>query len=92
MAARAYIVQFKEGTVSVDYNSQRFTFKFPCRDSWSIYQSWITDPTLAEEIHWYPVRKYLCRDGEEVAMYNLVQAHLARHFDLHLSELSRHSH
>lgn len=102
LAALAYIVQFEEGTFSVDYNSQTFTFKFPYRDSWKIYQNWITNPTLAEEIHWYPVPKYLCRDGEEVAMYDEVnhtgtlwwdvQVHLARSFGLHLSELSPHSH
>ncbi|KAG1829953.1 hypothetical protein EV424DRAFT_1583845 [Suillus variegatus] len=68
MAARAYVVQ--EGTVSAEYNGQTFTFKFPYRDPWEVYQSWITDPTLSQEINWYPVRKYLCEDGKEVAIYD----------------------
>ncbi|KAG2148877.1 hypothetical protein DEU56DRAFT_729847 [Suillus clintonianus] len=70
MAARAYVVQFQEGTVSAEYDEQTFTFKFPYRDPWEVYQSWITDPTLSQEINWYPVRKYLCEEGKDVAIYD----------------------
>ncbi|KAG1844256.1 hypothetical protein C8R48DRAFT_780313 [Suillus tomentosus] len=67
-AARAYVVP--EGIVSATYNGQTFTFKFPYRDPWKIYENWITDPTLSWEIFWYPVQKYLCQNGKELAVYD----------------------
>ncbi|KAG2051390.1 hypothetical protein BDR06DRAFT_889922 [Suillus hirtellus] len=69
-AAHAYIVLFQEGIVSATYNGQTFTFKFPYRDPWKIYENWITDPTLLREIFWYPVQKYLCQNGKELAVYD----------------------
>lgn len=90
--------KFQEGTVSAEYNGQTFTFKFPYRDPWEVYQSWITDPTLSQEINWYPIRKYLCEDGKEVAIYDDIntgtlwwdiQVHPLDHFEsLHLIKLS----
>lgn len=62
--------KFQEGIVSATYNGQTFIFKFPYRDPWKIYENWITDPTLSREIFWYPVQKYLCQNGKELAVYD----------------------
>jgi hypothetical protein len=45
------------------FEGELWQFKFFYRDPWHWLLDLVSDPTLAEEIVWYPSRKYLVVDG-----------------------------
>ncbi|KAJ7197772.1 hypothetical protein GGX14DRAFT_374701 [Mycena pura] len=61
--SRKYIVQFEseEFTETIDGEERKFTAYF--RDPWQFILELVTDPSLANDIVWYPYRKYLVVDG-----------------------------
>ncbi|THU83784.1 hypothetical protein K435DRAFT_807241 [Dendrothele bispora CBS 962.96] len=59
LSARDLAVKFRTGSVTRTYRGKPYTFEFSFRDPWEWIVSLVTDPTLADSICWYPVRKYL---------------------------------
>ncbi|THU98550.1 hypothetical protein K435DRAFT_818849 [Dendrothele bispora CBS 962.96] len=58
-SARDLSTSFQTGSVTRTYRGKPYTFNFCFRDPWKWVISLATDPTLADLICWYPVRKYL---------------------------------
>lgn len=46
------------------------TFEFVYRSPMKWLEGIISDPTLAPLISWYPYKKILCINGEEIPMYD----------------------
>ncbi|KAJ7663215.1 hypothetical protein DFH06DRAFT_1395296 [Mycena polygramma] len=62
-AARKYVVQFQTGEVEADFQGKTYKFEFQYRDPWKWIVDLLSDPTLANDIHWYPAQKFLCENG-----------------------------
>ncbi|KAJ7875714.1 hypothetical protein B0H14DRAFT_2568563 [Mycena olivaceomarginata] len=69
-AARTYRVQFQTGHVEADFDGVTYKFEFQYRDPWKWIVDLLSDPTLASDIHWHPVRKFLFKDGVKVQLFD----------------------
>ncbi|KAJ7347355.1 hypothetical protein DFH08DRAFT_914503 [Mycena albidolilacea] len=69
-AARTYGVQFQTGEVEAEFEGVPYKFEFRYRDPWKWIVDLLSDPTLADKIHWYPVQKFLIKDGIEVRPFD----------------------
>ncbi|KAJ7800250.1 hypothetical protein B0H14DRAFT_2529625 [Mycena olivaceomarginata] len=69
-AARTYGVQFQTGEVEAEFEGVPYKFEFQYRDPWKWIVDLLSDPTLADKIHWYPVQKFLVKDGIEVRLFD----------------------
>ncbi|KAJ7136183.1 hypothetical protein C8R44DRAFT_609077, partial [Mycena epipterygia] len=61
--AKHYIVEFREDEFEEMFEGELWRFKFFYRDLWDWLFDLVSDPTLIDEIVWYPSRKYLVIDG-----------------------------
>ncbi|KAF7349530.1 hypothetical protein MSAN_01743400 [Mycena sanguinolenta] len=61
--AKHYVVAFREHEFEETFEGELWHFKFFYRDPWDWLLDLVSDPTLADEIVWYPSRKYLVVDG-----------------------------
>ncbi|KAJ7191815.1 hypothetical protein GGX14DRAFT_380770 [Mycena pura] len=61
--SRKYVLQFESErfTETIDGEERQFTAYF--RDPWQFILELVTDPSLANDIVWYPYRKFLVIDG-----------------------------
>ncbi|KAJ7430758.1 hypothetical protein B0H11DRAFT_2390246, partial [Mycena galericulata] len=55
--------KFREREFEETFEGELWHFKFFYRDPWDWLLDLVSDPTLADEIVWYPSRKYLVVDG-----------------------------
>jgi hypothetical protein len=55
--------QFREHEFEETFEGELWRFKFYYRDPWDWLLDLVSDPTLTDEIVWYPSRKYLVVDG-----------------------------
>nr|GAT50600.1 predicted protein [Mycena chlorophos] len=60
---RKYVVEFQSYELEEDIDGERRTFTIRFRDPWQWILELVTDPSLANDIVWYPHRKYLVIDG-----------------------------
>ena len=67
---RVIVLQFRTGRVVVRFKNEDHTFEFPYRSPLEWLTNIITDRSLAPEISWYPVQKYLCKGGRAICMYD----------------------
>ncbi|KAF8584946.1 hypothetical protein K439DRAFT_1646749 [Ramaria rubella] len=65
-----YVVRFQEGSVQATYAGQEYTYTFLYRDPWQWILSLLTDPTLASELMFYPVKKFLHENGTCTHLYD----------------------
>ncbi|KAJ7724749.1 hypothetical protein DFH07DRAFT_758882 [Mycena maculata] len=63
--AKHYIVEFHEREFEEIFEGELWHFKFFYRDPWNWLLDTVSDPTLSDEIVWYPSRKYLVRLRDE---------------------------
>ncbi|KIJ30554.1 hypothetical protein M422DRAFT_267894 [Sphaerobolus stellatus SS14] len=56
-AARKFGVPFWDGNVEHTFQSHTYTFEFKFRDTWEWILELVCDPTLSEQIMWYPVQR-----------------------------------
>ncbi|KAJ7615573.1 hypothetical protein FB45DRAFT_690887, partial [Roridomyces roridus] len=61
--AAKYVVQFKCHEFDEEFEGETHHFRFYYRDPWEWLVGLLTDPTLADDIVWFPCRKYLVIDG-----------------------------
>ncbi|KAJ7639763.1 hypothetical protein DFH06DRAFT_1271790 [Mycena polygramma] len=61
--AKNYVVEFREHEFEATFEGEPWHFKFFYRDPWEWLLDLVSDPTLVDEIVWYPSRKYLVVDG-----------------------------
>ncbi|KAJ6474054.1 hypothetical protein C8R47DRAFT_1076489 [Mycena vitilis] len=61
--AKHYVVEFREHEFEATFEGEPWHFKFFYRDPWDWLLDLVSDPTLIDEIAWYPSRKYLVIDG-----------------------------
>ncbi|KAF8584403.1 hypothetical protein K439DRAFT_1646930 [Ramaria rubella] len=61
---------FQEGSVQATYAGQEYTYNFLYRDPWQWILSLLTDPTLASELVFYPVKKFLHENGTCTRLYD----------------------
>ncbi|KAJ7850594.1 hypothetical protein B0H13DRAFT_1644420, partial [Mycena leptocephala] len=69
-AARTYGVQFQTEHVEADFDGVTYEFEFQDRDPWKWIVDLLSDPTLASNIHWHPVRKFLFKDRVKVQLFD----------------------
>ncbi|KAJ7700284.1 hypothetical protein B0H14DRAFT_3034133 [Mycena olivaceomarginata] len=60
---KRYVVEFREHEFEETFEGELWRFKFYYRDPWDWLLDLVSDPTLTDEIVWYPSRKYLVVDG-----------------------------
>jgi hypothetical protein len=63
-------LQFQTGIVSAMFEKKEYTFEFPYRSPREWLINIVTDSTLTPYISWYPIKKYLCKDGREIPLYD----------------------
>ncbi|KAJ7274786.1 hypothetical protein C8J57DRAFT_1592115, partial [Mycena rebaudengoi] len=61
--AKHYVVEFHEHEFEETFEGELWHFRFFYRDPWDWLIDLVSDPTLIDEIVWYPSRKYLVVDG-----------------------------
>ncbi|KAJ7657002.1 hypothetical protein DFH06DRAFT_1410572 [Mycena polygramma] len=61
--SKNYVVEFREHEFEATFEGEPWHFKFFYRDPWEWLLDLVSDPTLVDEIVWYPSRKYLVVDG-----------------------------
>ncbi|KAJ7125530.1 hypothetical protein C8R43DRAFT_1146762, partial [Mycena crocata] len=61
--AKHYVVPFRELEFDEIFEGEIWHFMFCYRNPWDWLLDLVSDPTLADEIVWYPSRKYLVVDG-----------------------------
>ncbi|KAJ7845532.1 hypothetical protein B0H14DRAFT_2358069 [Mycena olivaceomarginata] len=61
--AKHYVVEFREHEFEEMFENEIWHFRFFYRDPWDWLLDLVSDPTLIDEIVWYPSRKYLVVDG-----------------------------
>ncbi|KAJ7201091.1 hypothetical protein GGX14DRAFT_659051 [Mycena pura] len=70
-AARKYaIVQFQTGEVEADFQGKTYKYEFQYRDPWKWVVDLLSDPTLADDIHWFPEQNFLVENGVETRLYD----------------------
>ncbi|KAF8211914.1 hypothetical protein K438DRAFT_1805609 [Mycena galopus ATCC 62051] len=58
-----YDVEFHEHKFEDSFDGEEYHFRFFYRNPWDWLLDFISDPTLADDIAWYPSRKYLVVHG-----------------------------
>ncbi|KAJ7060849.1 hypothetical protein C8F01DRAFT_1369721 [Mycena amicta] len=61
--SRKYVVKFESEDFTEEIDGEERTFTAYFRDPWKFILELVTDPSLANDIVWYPYRKYLVIDG-----------------------------
>ncbi|KAJ7331509.1 hypothetical protein DFH08DRAFT_814819 [Mycena albidolilacea] len=61
--AKHYVVEFRKHEFEEMFENEIWHFRFFYRDPWDWLLDLVSDPTLIDEIVWYPSRKYLVVDG-----------------------------
>lgn len=67
---RVFLLQFQTGSVTVKFRNEDHTFEFPYRSPLKWLIDVVTDSNLAQDILWYPIKKYLCKENKVVHMYD----------------------
>ncbi|KAJ6499836.1 hypothetical protein DFH09DRAFT_1336383 [Mycena vulgaris] len=60
---KSYVVEFHEHKFDEVFEDEIHHFRFFYRNPWDWLLDLVSDPTLADDIVWYPSRKYLVIDG-----------------------------
>ncbi|KAJ7603016.1 hypothetical protein FB45DRAFT_1014955 [Roridomyces roridus] len=63
-----YVLEFKKIEFNEEFEGEVRHFEFYYRDPWEWIVELVTDPSLANDIVWYPCRKYLVVDGNRQRM------------------------
>ncbi|KAJ7497907.1 hypothetical protein B0H11DRAFT_2189979 [Mycena galericulata] len=61
--AKNYIPEFREHEFDEMFDDEGYHFRFFYGNPWDWLLDLVSDPTLADDIVWYPSRKYLVVDG-----------------------------
>ncbi|KZT33764.1 hypothetical protein SISSUDRAFT_1010687 [Sistotremastrum suecicum HHB10207 ss-3] len=68
--ARLFFPEFQLAKVSITVLGDQVDFQFYWRDPWEWMQTLVCDPTLAEEIRWYPCRKFYHDGKRKIRVYD----------------------
>ncbi|KAJ7932238.1 hypothetical protein B0H13DRAFT_1857073 [Mycena leptocephala] len=63
-------LKFQTGHVEADFDGVTYEFEFQYRDPWKWIVDLLSDPTLASNTHWHPVRKFLFKDRVKVQLFD----------------------
>ncbi|KAJ7715914.1 hypothetical protein DFH07DRAFT_785532 [Mycena maculata] len=66
----SFSIYFQKGDIEAEFEGVPYKFEFQYRDPWKWIVDLLSDPTLADDIHWYPVQKFLVKDGIEVRLFD----------------------
>jgi hypothetical protein len=56
--------------LTVKFKNEDHTFKFPYHSPLEWLIDVVTDSSLAQDILWYPIQKYLCKGNKVIRMYD----------------------
>ncbi|KZV79960.1 hypothetical protein EXIGLDRAFT_817958, partial [Exidia glandulosa HHB12029] len=74
-AARDFVTDFKEGSITARFDGKEYTHRFYYRDIWEWTKHAAADPELCKTQNWHAYRKYYCEgDYEERIIDDLCSA------------------